>query len=134
MTSISLLDIKFNENLINIIKKINPVSFIIFGSYARNCQNISSDIDFMIFFTRSYTLKKNFNENIIYLKKKLQELFKKKIDLIIMEITNKIKNYDEFNIYHTSNNFIYNVLNEGVNIFGIEYKNIILESIIYKKI
>ena len=128
-------DIKLNKKLIGLLEKIKPVSFIIFGSYANNKATKSSDIDFMIFFKKNQIYKNNFKKMIENFKIQLINIFQKNIDLIVMEITNKLK-YDEHddNYNNCTNNFISNIIIEGINIYGNNFLNIIKESIIYLKI
>ena len=58
------------------IRKYSVISLALFGSYARNEQGESSDIDFLI------NLEKNTFRNYIDLRNYLETLFHKKIDLV----------------------------------------------------
>jgi predicted nucleotidyltransferase len=130
---LKLNDIRNNLELKKLLDNIKPLSFIVFGSYANNKATMTSDIDFMIFLTRKQILSQNFNELILKIKFNLQSIFNKKIDLIIMLFTNKkIKSYHNLDDFNT--NFIYNVLGEGITIYGTQFQNIIEESLIYQKI
>jgi uncharacterized protein len=63
------------------IKKLGVSRIGIFGSYVRDEQNENSDIDFMVQF---YSGKKTF-DNYMDLKFFLEELFNRKVDLVIAE-------------------------------------------------
>ena len=122
--------IKNNIDLINLLKNIKPLSFILYGSYAKNKQNINSDIDLMIVFKKK-DICDNFNQLIITFKNNIHKIFKKKIDLVVMIYQKKLQ-YFEFNFDHDTN-FIYNVFEDGYVLYGNNDKDLILESIKYGK-
>ena len=53
----------------------------IFGSYAKNSMNEGSDIDFLVRFSENLELL-NYADNFFGLQRKLEELLKRRIDLV----------------------------------------------------
>lgn len=120
-----------NLSLLNILKNLKPLSFILYGSYSKNTQNKNSDIDLMIIFKKNIFSNKNFNNLMINLKKNISKIFNKNIDLIVMIYQNKLQYFE--NNYDNDTNFIYNVYNDAQIIYGKSDKDIILESYKYSK-
>jgi predicted nucleotidyltransferase len=132
--------IKNNDKLIELIKSLDPISVILYGSYSRNKQTINSDIDLLIIFKKKILNKYlDIDNKIINLKKEIIKLFNKNLDIVVMIKTNKIqyKIYDyEYNYNYDidyNNNFISNIYSDLYIIYGNTNKDIILESIKYKK-
>lgn len=82
-----------------LIEKCNPEAIILFGSYARGTQNAESDIDLAI-----KTDKKMSKLDIFNLKNELEEIAKKDIDLINLDMIN-------------SDGFKYEILVNGIEIY-----------------
>jgi predicted nucleotidyltransferase len=123
--------IKSNEQLIKILDIIKPLSFILYGSFAKNKQNLNSDIDFLIIFKKNIFNNINFNKIIYNLKKNISQIFNRNIDLVVMIHHNKLQ-YHESN-YDPDTNFIYNIYHEGYYIYGKNEKDLIIESVKYAK-
>ena len=123
--------IKNNSSLIKLLKIINPIAFFLFGSFAKNQYHKDSDIDFLIIFKKNIYNNKNFSELIINLKKNISKIFNKKIDIVVMIHVHFLQ-YNENN-YDIDTNFIYNVYNEAINIYGKNDKDLIIESIKFGK-
>ena len=128
--------IKNNDKFIELIKSVDPISVILYGSYSTNKQTINSDIDLLIVFKQKILNKYlDIDNKIINLKKEIIKLFNKKLDIVVMIKTNKI----QYNIYDYNydidynNNFISNIYGDLYIIYGDTNKDIILESIKYKK-
>ena len=132
--------IKNNVKFIELISLLNPISVILYGSYSINKQTDNSDIDLLIIFNKGvlnrYTDIDNF---IINFKKEIIKLFNKKVDIVVMIKINKI-NYIIDDVYvnndtyiNNDTNFIYNIYMDAYVIYGNNNKDIILESIKYKK-
>lgn len=82
-----------------LIEKCKPEAIIIFGSYARGTQNNESDIDIAI-----KTNQKMSKLDIFNLKNELEEISKKDIDLINLDMVN-------------SDGFKYEILVNGIEIY-----------------
>lgn len=82
-----------------LIEKCEPEVIILFGSYARGTQNAESDIDLAI-----KTDKKMSKLDIFNLKNELEEIAKKDIDLINLDMIN-------------SDGFKYEILVNGIEIY-----------------
>jgi predicted nucleotidyltransferase len=132
--------IKNNVKFIELINLLNPISVILYGSYSVNKQTDNSDIDLLIIFNKNILNKYiNIDNFIIKFKKEIIRLFNKKVDIVVMIKINKI-NYIIDDIYvnndtyiNNDTNFIYNVYADSYIIYGNKNKDIILESIKYKK-
>jgi predicted nucleotidyltransferase len=129
-------DIKNNNKFIELIKLINPVSVILYGSYSINKQTNNSDIDLLFIFNKNIINKYyDIDYNIINLKKEIIKLFNKKVDIVLMINLNKIQYNFNYNNYYIDNDtdFIFNIYEDAYIIYGNKDKDIILESIKYKK-
>jgi predicted nucleotidyltransferase len=128
-------NIKNNNKFIELIKLINPVSVILYGSYSINKQNNNSDIDLLIIFNKSIINKYyDIDSKIINLKKEIIKLFNKKLDIVVMINLNKIQYNINCNYYiDNDTDFIFNIHETAYIIYGNKDKDIILESIKYKK-
>jgi predicted nucleotidyltransferase len=129
--------IKSNDKLIKEINLLDPLLVILYGSYSIDRQNENSDIDLLLIFKSNILNKKyNIDEKINNLKKKIIKIFNKRIDIVIMTKTNKFQ-YNKYNFTdnYTDNNinFVLNIYSDGYIIQGNYNKEIILDSIIYKK-
>lgn len=82
-----------------LIEKCKPEAIILFGSYARGTQNNESDIDIAI-----KTNQKMSKLDIFNLKNELEEIAKKDIDLINLDMLN-------------SDGFKYEILVNGIEIY-----------------
>lgn len=82
-----------------LIEKCKPEAIILFGSYARGTQNNESDIDIAI-----KTNQKMSKLDIFNLKNELEEISKKDIDLINLDMLN-------------SDGFKYEILVNGIEIY-----------------
>lgn len=82
-----------------LIEKCKPEAIILFGSYARGTQNNESDIDIAI-----KTNQKMSKLDIFNLKNELEEISKKDIDLINLDMIN-------------SDGFKYEILVNGIEIY-----------------
>jgi predicted nucleotidyltransferase len=126
--------IKSNIELQQLLDKIKPLSFYLYGSFAKNKQNCNSDIDFMIILKNNFQKFnniKNIDKIFICIKNNLLNIFKRNIDLVVMIHKNKLQYYE--NDFDPNTNFIYNVYNEGINIYGKNDNDLIIESIKYGK-
>lgn len=80
-----------------LIKEVEPLAIVLFGSYSRNTQNTQSDIDIAF-------KGKNINKvELFKLKQKLEELTNKDIDLINMD--------------QIGDGFRYEILMNGITIY-----------------
>lgn len=84
MLSIERIEAILLDN-INSIKKYGVSKLGIFGSYSKGCATEESDIDILVAFEPD---KKSF-DNYIDLKFFLEEIFSRKIDLVIEEAVKK---------------------------------------------
>ena len=133
--------IKNNDKFIELIKSLDPISVILYGSYSINKQTNNSDIDLLIIFNKNILNKySDIDNKIINLKKEIINIFNKKVDIVLMINKNKIQyNFiDEYyiNYYKYIDNdsiFIYNIYTDAYIIYGKKNKDIIIESIKYKK-
>ena len=133
--------IKNNDKFIGLIKSLDPISVILYGSYSINKQTNNSDIDLLIIFNKNILNKySDIDNKIINLKKEIINIFNKKVDIVLMINKNKIQyNFiDEYyiNYYKYIDNdsiFIYNIYTDAYIIYGKKNKDIIIESIKYKK-
>lgn len=82
-----------------LIEKCNPEAIILFGSYARGTQNQESDIDIAIKTSQKMSKLDMFN-----LKNELEEIAKKDVDLINLDMVN-------------SDGFKYEILVNGIEIY-----------------
>jgi predicted nucleotidyltransferase len=128
--------IKNNDKFIELIKSVDPISVILYGSYSTNKQTINSDIDLLIIFKQKILNKYlDIDNKIINLKEEIIKLFNKNLDIVVMIKTNKI----QYNIYEYNydidynNNFISNIYSDLYILYGDKHKDIILESFKYKK-
>jgi hypothetical protein len=113
------------------LEEYNPISVILFGSYSRGNYTINSDIDLM-FIWKSNTFNKIEKPNLENIKKKIQEIFMKKVDIISMIYTPQRYHYFE-NDDDWDSIFVNNVYNDGIIIYGDNDKEKILKSIKYDK-
>jgi len=113
------------------LEEYNPISVILFGSYSRGNYTINSDIDLM-FIWKSNTFNKIEKPNLENIKKKIQEIFMKKVDIISMIYTPQRYHYFE-NDDDWDSIFVNNVYNDGIVIYGDNDKEKILKSIKYDK-
>lgn len=114
-----------------VLEEYNPISVILFGSYSRGNYTINSDIDLM-FIWKSNTFNKVEKPNLENIKKKIQEIFMKKVDIISMIYTPQRYHYFE-NDDDWDSIFVNNVYNDGIIIYGDSDKEKILKSIKYDK-
>ena len=128
--------IKNNDKFIELIKSVDPISVILYGSYSTNKQTINSDIDLLIVFKQKILNKYlDIDNKIINLKKEIIKLFNKNLDIVVMIKTNKL----QYNIYDYNydidynNNFISNIYSDLYILYGNKHTDIILESFKYKK-
>jgi len=119
--------IKNNIDFIKELILLNPLLVILYGSYSLNKQNDNSDIDLLLIY-KNNILNKNYNLN-----EKIIKIFNKKVDIVIMIKTNKNQYNIENNYIDNNINFVLNIYSDGYTIYGNINKDIILDSIIYKK-
>ena len=120
-------DIKNNIKLNNLLNEYSPLSVILYGSLAIGKNRTTSDIDLMIVWQKKSIPSLEVLENI---KKSIEEIFITTVDLVNMVYMNKHKTFiDDIEQYLNKDyNYIINVFNEGIIIYGNEDKNIILFS------
>ncbi len=82
-----------------LIDELNPLVIILFGSYARNSQNIDSDIDLAIF------SEKVDKKNIFEIRQRLEQMISKDIDLVNLADENM------------SDGFKYEILMNGIILY-----------------
>jgi len=138
MNNIYKLDreqIKNNNNLIKLLTLIDPISVILYGSYSINKQTDNSDIDLLIIFKKNiHTRYPDIDNKIKNLKRDIIKLFNKKVDIVFMINANKIQYKYNFHQYvDNDTDFIFNIYEDAYVIYGKKDKDIILESIKYKK-
>ena len=131
LSNLNKEQIKNNIDLQQLLDKIKPLSFYLYGSFAKNKQNCNSDIDFMIIFKNNLQKFKNIDKIFSNIKKYILNIFKRNIDLVVMVHKKKLQYFE--NDLDPNTNFIYNVYNEGINIYGKNDNDLIIESIKYGK-
>lgn len=112
------------NNIINELKLLNkyyPYMVVLFGSTARNTHNSESDIDILIVWNKKVP------NNLHDIKKDLELKFNKKVDLISMIFDGNLIDFDN------DNNFIENIICDGIMIIGSNLNDILLSKI-YSKI
>jgi predicted nucleotidyltransferase len=129
-TKLTIEDIKNNDKFINLLNSYNPLSVILYGSLAIGKNRTSSDIDLMLVWQKKNIPSLEVLENI---KKSIEEIFERKVDLVNMVYMNKQITYvddieQEQKYLCKDYYYIINVYNEGVIIYGKDDKNIILFS------
>lgn len=129
-TKLRTEDIKNNIIFNNLLNEYNPLSVILYGSLAIGKNRTTSDIDLMFIWQKKSIPSLEVLENI---KKSIEEIFQRKIDLVNMLYMNKqitfIDNIEKEQEYLCRDYYyIVNVFNEGVIIYGKDDKNIILFS------
>lgn len=127
---LTLEDIKSNDLFNNLLNVYNPLSVILYGSLAIGKNRTTSDIDLMFIWQKKSIPSLEVLENI---KKSIEEIFQRKVDLVNMVYMNKqITFIDEIEKEeeYLSKDYYYivNVFNEGIIIYGKNDKNIILFS------
>ncbi len=127
---LTIEDIKNNIKLNNLLNEYKPLSVILYGSLAIGKNRTSSDIDLMFVWQKKSIPSLDVLENI---KKSIEEIFERKIDLVNMIYLNKqitfIDDIEKEQEYLCKDYYyIVNVFNEGVIIYGNDDKNIILFS------
>ncbi|RUA36337.1 MAG: hypothetical protein DSY77_01585 [Bacteroidetes bacterium] len=86
-----MINIEQKELILNALKKYNPVEVGVFGSYARDENNSSSDLDILVDFDKSPDLLE-----LIGLEQYLSEKLGIKVDLITKRSLNpRLKEYVE---------------------------------------
>ena len=129
-TKLTAEDIKNNVKLNNLLVKFTPLSVILYGSLAIGKNRTTSDIDLMFIWQKKSIPSLEVLENI---KKSIEEIFERKVDLVNMVYMNKqitfIDDIEKEQEYLCKDYYyIVNVFNEGIIIYGNEDKNIILFS------
>jgi predicted nucleotidyltransferase len=129
-TKLTAEDIKNNFKLNNLLVKFSPLSVILYGSLAIGKNRTTSDIDLMFVWQKKSIPSLEVLENI---KKSIEEIFERKVDLVNMVYMNKqitfIDDIEKEQEYMCKDYYyIVNVYNEGVIIYGNDDKNVILFS------
>ena len=110
-----------NSEAKEIFEKYNPLSVILYGSYAKNNFNSNSDINIVILWNSKQ--KNIINSSTIDIKQKLEKIFNKKIEILPMLIK---KNY------YNDNYFITSIYSDAIVIYGNNAIDNIFNSEIYK--
>jgi len=79
-----MISLQQEKTIRETVKKFEPSMVGIFGSYARNEQNVSSDLDILIDFKKSINLL-----DLIGLEQELTELLGIKVDLVTVRSLNQ---------------------------------------------
>jgi predicted nucleotidyltransferase len=129
-TKLTIEDIKSNDMFNNLLNVYNPLSVILYGSLATGKNRTTSDIDLMFIWQKKSIPSLEVLENI---KKSIEEIFERKVDLVNMVYMNKqitfIDDVEKEQEYMCKDYYyIVNVYNEGVIIYGNDDKNVILFS------
>jgi predicted nucleotidyltransferase len=127
-TKLTIEDIRSNNKLNNLLNEFRPLSVVLYGSLAIGKNRTTSDIDLMFIWQKKSIPSLEVLQNI---KKSIEEIFNTTVDLVNMVYVNKqITFIDDMEQEHlfTDYNYIINVFNEGVIIYGNEDKNVILFS------
>jgi predicted nucleotidyltransferase len=127
-TKLTIEDIKSNDMFNNLLNVYNPLSVILYGSLATGKNRTTSDIDLMFIWQNKSIPSLEVLENI---KKSIEEIFERKVDLVNMVYMNKqITFIDDIEQEYLSKDYYYivNVYNESVIIYGNDDKNVILFS------
>ena len=127
---LTIEDIKNNVIFNNLLNEYSPLSVILYGSLAIGKNRTTSDIDLMFIWQKKSIPSLEVLQNI---KKSIEEIFERKVDLVNMVFKNKqitfIDDIEREQEYLCRNYYyVVNVFNEGVIIYGKDNKNIILFS------
>jgi len=127
---LTIEDIKNNDMFKNLLNEYSPLSVILYGSLAIGKNRTTSDIDLMFIWQKKSIPSLEVLENI---KKSIEEIFERKVDLVNMVYMNKqitfIDDVEKEQEYLCKDYYyIVNVYNEGVIIYGNDDKNVILFS------
>ena len=125
---LTIEDIKNNDMFKNLLNEFSPLSVILYGSLAIGKNKTTSDIDLMFIWQKKSIPSLEVLQNI---KKSIEEIFERKVDLVNMVYMNKqITFIDDIEEEYLCKDYYYivNIFNEGVIIYGNDDKNIILFS------
>ncbi len=127
---LTIEDLKNNDMFNNLLNEYSPLSVILYGSLAIGKNRTTSDIDLMFIWQKKSIPSLEVLQNI---KKSIEEIFERKVDLVNMVYMNKqitfIDDIEKEEEYLSKDYYyIVNVFNEGVIIYGDYDKNVILFS------
>lgn len=117
-TKRELLSKSFIIEKLKLLEKYNPKLVVLYGSYARNEQKESSDIDVLVVWNKLPDTQE--------IKQELVKLFNRKVDLVSMLYKNKSVDFEY------DKDFIDNIIVDGIIITGNNKYDILMSNIILK--